>query len=376
MRKNVVVFFGGKSCENEISIITGAMTANLIDAQRYEVYPVYIAQDGKMYTGRELRNTERFRACDPEKQFTRAMFDGQTLCALKKNKLKPLAKIDCALNCCHGMGGEDGAVAGWIDLCGIANASPDMAGSAVFMDKALTKIVAKSLGIRTLPYFRISESDYKKRGAFAVRCIEERLGYPVLIKPARLGSSIGVSVAEDRARLLLAIEAGFAYDTLLIAEKYLADRREINCACYRAGEELVVSPCEEPKTPHKFLTFDDKYLAGGKENRSDFPAKISKASAELVQGYTKLLYRRMNLRGIVRADFLLSGNEVYFNEMNTVPGSLAWYLFRKNLASFGEVITSLIEQGICDGVAKSGKRLLTGCGVLENRTSSPKRRKS
>lgn len=374
MRKNVAVLFGGKSCENEISIITGTMAANLLDTERYQVYPVYIAQDGAMYAGRELLDTSFYRGGNLDKKADRAIFCMQDLCLLHKNKLKPLAKIDCALNCCHGMGGEDGAVSAMLDLNSIANASPDMASSALFMDKSLTKLAAKALGVRTLPYFRISENDYKKRGAFAVRCIEERLGYPVIIKPARQGSSIGVAVAEDRARLLLAIEAGFAYDTLLIAEKYLAERREINCACYKNGDEIVVSPCEEPKTQHKFLTFGDKYLGGGKEKANDFPAKISKASADLVQGYTKLLYRRLNLRGVVRADFLLSGNEVYFNEMNTVPGSLAWYLFCKNLADFKHLLTVFIEQGICDSVARSEKKMLSNCGVLSGVRASSKRR--
>lgn len=374
MRKNVAVIFGGRSCENEISIITGAMTANLLDTERYEVYPVYIAQSGEMYAGKELQDTDSFRGANYQKKADRAAFLGNTLYAVRRRKLHPLAKIDCAINCCHGMGGEDGAVAALLDMNGIADASPDMAASALFMDKALTKLAAKALGVRTLPYFRISEAEYKKRGAFAVRCIEERLGYPVIVKPARQGSSIGIAVAEDRARLLAAIEAAFHYDTLLIAEKYLSERREINCACYKNGDELVVSCCEEPKTSHKFLTFGDKYLDGGKENKSDFPAKISKASAELVQGYTKLLYRRLNLRGVVRADFLLSGNEVYFNEMNTVPGSLAWYLFCKNMGDFKHLLTAFVEQGICDFVARSEKKMLAGCGVLKGTRAGAKRR--
>lgn len=112
----------------------------------------------------------------------------------------------------------------------------------------------------------------------ALRTVEERLGYPVIVKPARLGSSIGISVAEDRARLVYAIEAAFAYDGTVIAEKYLEDRREINCACYRKGDELVVSACEEPKTSHRILTFADKYLDGGKQRASGFPAEIRKSA--------------------------------------------------------------------------------------------------
>ncbi len=375
MQKNVAVFFGGKSCENEVSIITGTMTANLLRGEKYAVYPVYVAQSGEMYTGEALFEVSAFKSGSLQKRCARAVFIDGMLYERKGKKFKEICSIDCALNCCHGMGGEDGAVAGLLNLNGIPDASPDMAASAVFMDKAMTKLVAKALGVKAAPFFRISEGDFRRRGAMALRCIEERLGYPVIVKPARLGSSIGVCVAEDRARLAAAIETGFCYDTVLIAEKYLGGAREINCAAYRSGDEIIVSECEEPKTEHKILTFADKYLEGGKERAGDFPAKISKASADLVKAYTKLLYRRMNMRGIVRADYLLYEGEVYFNEMNTVPGSLAWYLFCENLSSFSQVLSALIEQGICDYKEKANKILLKNSGVLGKISSVGKSRK-
>ena len=268
MRKNVAVIFGGRSCENEISVITGTMAANLLDAERYAVFPVYIAQSGAMYTGEMLRDTAFFRGGDLDKKCARALFFDGKLFEMRGRKRRELCEVDCALNCCHGINGEHGPVAGLLRLNGIPDASPDMAASALFMDKAMTKLIAKALNIPALPFFRISEGEYEKRGAMAVKCVEERLGYPVIVKPARLGSSIGVAVAEDRARLTFAIEAGFAYDTLLIAEKYLPERREINCAAYRGGDEIVVSECEEPKTEHKLLTFGDKYTGGSKQRAS------------------------------------------------------------------------------------------------------------
>ena len=376
MQKNVAVIFGGRSCENEVSIITGTMSANLLRGQKYAVYPVYIAQGGEMYTGEQLFDIAAFRAESPEKKWSRAAFIDGFLCEVKGRRIRQICKVDCALNCCHGMGGEDGTVAGVLRLNGIPDASPDMAASAVFMDKAITKLIAKALGVKAAPFFRIAEGDFRKRGAMALRAVEERLGYPVIVKPARQGSSIGVTVAEDRARLSAAIEAGFCYDSVLIAEKYLAGSREINCAAYRSGDEIVVSECEEPKTEHKILTFADKYLEGGKERSGDFPAKISKASADLIKAYTKLLYRRMNVRGVVRADYLLCEGEVYFNEMNTVPGSLAWYLFCDKLADFSQVLSALIEQGICEYREAAGKTLLKNSGVLGGFSGGGKRRGS
>ncbi len=362
MRKNVLVFFGGKSCENEISLITGIMACNLLDASRFEVFPVYISQSGELFCGSALLDPAAYR--EPRGRFTRAALVNGKLYSLHGRRLREVCVPDCALNCCHGTGGEDGCVPALLALNGIPSASPDMAPSALFMDKAQTKLIAGALGIPVLPWVRIGERSYKRRGAMALRTVEERLGYPVIVKPARLGSSIGISVAEDRARLVYAIEAAFAYDGTVIVEKYLEDRREINCACYRKGDELVVSACEEPKTSHRILTFADKYLDGGKQRASGFPAEIPEECADRVQSYTKLLYRRTDLRGIVRADFLLSGGDVYFNEMNTVPGSLAWYLFCGRMADFTRLLTVLVEQGICDFRDGANKKLLKNCGVL------------
>ena len=367
MLKTVVVLFGGRSCENEISIITGTMACNLLRGEGLRVFPLYIAQDGEMYTGQALFDVAAFRGGRQalQKCAVRAALLRGSLYEWRGKKLREIAAVDCALNCCHGMGGEDGAVAGLLDLNDIASASPDLAPSAVFMDKYLTKLAAQALGVRTLPYFRVTEEEFRRRGAFAVRCIEERLGYPVIVKPARQGSSIGVFVAEDRESLLFSLRAAFAYDTVLLAEKYLAERREINCAAYHDGKEIVVSPCEEPKTVHKFLTFADKYESGGKERQSTFPADLPQETAEAVRGATKLLYRRMQLRGVVRADFLIGGSrDVYFNEMNTVPGSLAWYLFCDNLADYGAVLVRMLARGEEEHRARAAKKMLAGCGVL------------
>lgn len=362
MQKNIAVVFGGLSSENEVSIVTGVMAANLLDGARYAVWPVYIAQNGGFFTGKALLDTENFR--EGRQNFIPAAIAEGRLYERHGKKWRELCRLDGALNCCHGRGGEDGAVAGLLDLNGIPCASPGIMPSSVFMDKAAAKLIARSLGVPVLPWLRICEADYARRSAFAVRCIEERLKYPVIVKPVRSGSSIGISVAEDRARLTFALNAAFAYDTAVIAEKFLEKRREVNCAAYKKGEEVVVSPCEEPKTEHKFLTFADKYMGTAKTGGGTFPADIPPALSEKVRGYTKLLYRRTEMTGIVRADFLLSEGEVYFNEMNTVPGALAWYLASEKLAGFGQVLTALIEQGICDYRARAGKKMLANCGVL------------
>ena len=265
----------------------GSPAKNLIDPEKYAVHPVYIAQNGEMYTGEPLRDTAFFRGGLSDKKCPRALLSGGKLYAVRGRKLKEVCAIDCALNCCHGMNGEDGAVAGLLRLNRIPDASPDMAASAVFMDKGMTKLIAKALNIPAPAFFRISEAEYKKRGAMAIKCIEERLGYPVIVKPARLGSSIGVAVAEDRAKLAFAIEAGFAYDTVLIAEKYLSDRREINKSTFPTAARSTVPPTARgtkssfpPARSRKRTTNSSPSAtstwARGNSARATFPPKFPK----------------------------------------------------------------------------------------------------
>lgn len=361
--RSIAVVFGGMSSENEVSVVTGVMALNVLDRAKFRPVPVYLSQGGKMYTGKALFDVANFRGGIEEKADEAFFLDGK-LYTVKGKRCKEAAAIDCGINCCHGAGGEDGLVSALFALNRIPNASPPMAGSALFMDKTLTKLAAKALGIKALPFLRIGEAEYQKRAAMAIRCAEERLGYPVIVKPARQGSSIGVLVAENRGELVRAVQSAFAFDSVLLAEKYLSGCREINCAAYKKGSEIVVSECEEPITAHKILTFRDKYMAGGKERARAFPADLPASVSARVQGYTKLLYRRLDLVGVVRADFLLAGEEVYFNEMNTVPGSLAYYLFSESLAGFSRLLEELIGQGIAEARAASGKKMLKNCGVL------------
>lgn len=364
MQKNVAVVFGGMSSENEISIITGVMACNLIDVQKYAVYPLYISVSGEMFSDSRLKEIKFFSQPDFNKKAKRAIVADGKLYTRKGNKLKFTCKLDVILNCCHGRGGEDGIVAALADLNGIANASPDVLGSAVFMDKAATKLIAKALGIKCADYFKICKRDFDKRGKMALKCIENRLKYPVIIKPSRQGSSIGVIVAHDRCELIDALDTAFMYDEIVIAEKFFDIKREINCAAYRKNGDVVVSECEEPMLDKEILTFKDKYESGGKERNSSFPANISDKTATLIKSYTKLLYKRLDLRGVVRADFLIFDGEVYFNELNTVPGSLAYYLFADKFADYKNVLTEIIEQGIADKKIKNSEKVKLDCGVV------------
>lgn len=351
--QNIAVFFGGKSCEREISIITGVMTINVMDKSRYNIYPIYIDNNQNMFTAKSLFNIDEYKK-QKIKGAKRILFLNGFLYEVKGNLLFKICKIDCGLNCCHGMGGEDGVISALLNLNNIPNASPELLASAVGMDKTFTKIIAKGLNIKSVEYFRMRKIDYEKRAKTALKYIEEIIGYPVIVKPCTQGSSIGIAVADSRLRLIDGIKTAFEYDTVIIIEKFLKEKRELNCGAYMRDGDVIVSEIEEPILKSEYLSFSDKYMSGGKERSSIMPAKISKESSDLIKSYTKQLYRRLNLKGVVRVDYLLSENVVYFNEINTVPGSLAYYLFCQNLSEFKDFSTCLIEEGIRDFNEKNG----------------------
>ena len=366
MRK-VAVFFGGKSCENEISVLTGVFILHLL-REKYELFPVYLHTDGGAYTHPKMTDLNEFRFGRVD-GFQRVVFDGGTAYAVspKKGKMKSLGKIDGAINCCHGGLGEGGGVSALCEWNGIPLASPDLTASGVFMDKCLTKLVARALSVPTVDYIRVNEKDYEKRGAFLLKSIEARLKYPVVIKPAHLGSSIGIAVAKNEGEAKAAIESAFALDHRVIIEKFLADKKDVNCAAYSLGNEIVVSEVEAA-FGEGIYSFEEKYI----KRRSDNAAPMQKSGGgaavggelrEKIRAYTRTLYKRMNLKGLVRMDFLVSGNQAYLCEVNTVPGSLAYYLFCERMVDARELLFSLIE----DAIQRKGeqeKKLVT-TGILK-----------
>ena len=253
MRK-VAVLFGGKSCENEISVLTGVFVLNLIDREKFIPVPVYIHTDGGMYTSPKMTDLNIFKKRDFS-SFERIFFDGGTMYAFNgaKTKAKNKGKIDAALNCCHGGLGEGGGVSALMQMNEIPLASPELTASGMFMDKTLTKLVAKALNIPAVEYIRVGETDYARRGKFLLKNIETRLKYPVVVKPAHLGSSIGISVAETEAEAKAAVDAAFLLDDRVIIERFLKNKRDINCAAYSLGGKFLSPSPRKPPAEKKFI---------------------------------------------------------------------------------------------------------------------------
>lgn len=363
MRK-VAVFFGGRSSENEISILTGVFVMNLIDREKYTVLPVYIHTDGEMYTSPKMTELSVFR----EKKFSsfqKLIFYHGVVYTFRadKGKVKRIAKVDVALNCCHGGLGEGGGVSALCEWHNIPLASPDLTSSGVFMDKSTTKTVMRGLNIPTLDYIRVNERDYEKRGAFLLKNIGARLKYPVVVKPAHLGSSIGITLAKNEAETKTALENAFRLDDRVIIEKYLDGKRDINCAAYALNGEIYVSEPEEAFSAGIY-TFEEKYVKRKSFDKRGENAVVDGELREKIRAYTKTVYKRMNLNGVVRMDFLVSGTKAYLCEVNTVPGSLAYYLFCERVTDARAFFSALLEEAL----AKKPTKQIVTTGILQEAT--------
>ncbi|MDE6597327.1 MAG: ATP-grasp domain-containing protein [Clostridia bacterium] len=358
MNKSVAVIFGGVSNENEISVITGTMAANVLKSGGDSVIPLYVSQRGEMYTGENLADINNFKN-GKYSSFPRASVGKNCICVLnKRGKVKKILKVDVALNCCHGGLGEGGGVCGLFALNGIPLASAGMFESAAFLDKYFTKLVLRSLYVPVAPYVYIRKEEDAPTA--------EKLGYPMIVKPARLGSSIGISRVDNEEQLKEAVAAAFVYDGGVIAEKYFSDRREINCAAYYANGAVVTSECEEAISDGEILSYDDKYAGGGK---SVMPADIPPALSRRIKRITAKVYSRLNMRGIVRFDYIISEGKLYLSEINTVPGSLSYYLLSNGFKDFYPVLQAVIVQALEDFKASGEKRVLD-TGILNNLPSN------
>lgn len=336
-KKRVAVFFGGRSNEHDISVITGMLACNLLRGANFEVMPVYLTRENQMTAAERARGVSDFA----QPSFPPVFLRGRALYTERKPK-KVYFPIDVALNCCHGGYGEDGTLAALLAFHGVKTASPNMPVSAVFMDKWLTKIALRGLGIPTADGVRVTEKEwYEQRKEMLARV--QSLGYPVIIKPLLLGSSIGIRVAHSEEELPAALEYAYRVDDGALVERYLTGKRDINCAAAYLRGEYRFSALEEVFSGGDILSFGEKYQ--GEAKPPVLPAEVSREQEEKIKGYLNQILSAFSVRGVVRADFILAEGKVYFSELNVVPGSLAAYLFSENLSGAKEFLCALVEEG-------------------------------
>ena len=337
--KTVAVIFGGESCEAEVSVITGIMALNLVDKKEYFPMPVYYAKNGKFYTGDVLYDTDFYK--EPNLNLLKEitfLYGGAYFTA---GALKLYKKVAIVINCLHGGLGEDGSLAGYFNVAKIPFLSPPIFAQSVTFDKIKTKTFMQGIGVKTVDYLAVYSGENAVLSA--KKCVQ-KLGLPLIIKPATLGSSIGIRVARDEEDVILALINAFKYSDGVLVEKFMENATEINCAVYKERGEIKTSPCEKPLSKNALLTFEDKYFSGERE----FPAKIPNALANKIQLATKKVYDKLFAQGIIRIDYLVVNQTVYLNEVNSVPGSLSYYLLSDSLSDFKLLLKSLIEDTLTE----------------------------
>ncbi len=318
---NIAVFFGGKSCEHNVSIVTG-LQALAEFPKEHKAVPVYIDEKGIWHTGKEYAdiNTYKKKASAAPGKEVHLRPSSNWLYA--KNG-KKLVKLDCCLICNHGVNGEDGSLQGLLQLCGLPYTGSGVAASSAGMDKALMKRLFKEAGLPIVPHITVSGENYVNDSYGTVEKVKRELKFPLIVKPSNLGSSIGIGLAHDFHELFTAVRVALEWDTSVVIESALENFEEFNCAVL-CGEPSEV---EKPVGWKDFLTYEDKYLSKSDSVGREFPAKIDEGLRSKIRSLAVSAYNAVGADGVARVDFLYADGELYVNEINTVPGSLSSYFF-------------------------------------------------
>ena len=365
MKKKIALIFGGRSVERDISVITAFETKRALDNGKYDILPVFLFE-GDFYTG-DMNSIKDFAPFLPSANYKLVLLGG-VFYLLKKGKLTPFFKPDVVVNCCHGGEGEDGTVAGLLEYNGLPHTSPDLFQSALCMDKVESKVFFDNMFLNTAKSVWFTRDEYVEKMDQVFEKVESRIEYPMIVKPSHSGSSIGISVAHNLEQLKSAIDIAIEFDDKVLVEHKLTDFVEVNCAVYKGSNGVVVSSTEQPLSKSDFLSFEDKYVAGKMSGGGHvIPAPIGNLNRQ-IEELTERLYTQLGLKGVVRIDYLVDTEreKVYINEINTVPGSLAHYLFEKKGVSFEEMLDDIIEHVEAEHLDKKSRVRNFSTGVLDN----------
>ncbi len=358
MKTRIAVIFGGKSPEHEVSIIT-AVQAMASIPKEYDVIPIYVNKYGTLYTGDHLKSITSYQNMPLLEKMAETISlpsspNNISLTPVNPSIFKKSSKpFDIIFPCFHGGVGEGGWIQGLAEFYGVPQVGTGLTGAAVGMDKVTMKAVFDGANIQQAPYIWFYRHDWYAKQATFVKEIETHLKYPIFVKPSRGGSSIGTTCAKTKIELIRAIDLAAAMDTRIVVEEGITGAREINISIMgNAGNELECSVCEEVlHMGSDFLDFQDKYLTGSKSEgmaSTDriIPAQISKSLSDKIQEIGKLAFNLLDCSGLVRLDFLVKGKDIYCIEINTIPGSLSFYLWEKSGYPFPKLVDKLIKLAI------------------------------
>lgn len=357
------VIFGSRTCEHEVAIISAVQLMRNVNREKYDVIPIYISQKGEWFTGDGLMDIKTYTPFDPFMKGILPVHLDLTAGSgallhyepakglLGGGKEKVAARLDCVIPVMHGLHGEDGSLQGLLELADIPYSSTGVTGSAVGMDKITMKRFFRGMGYPVLPDCAMTRAQWEQDQAACVKRVEEALPYPVFVKPACLGSSIGVSRADDRAALMDALNLGFSYDRRVLIEQGLDKPIEVNCSVLGYDGKRRASVLEMPNSGAGFLDFSEKYLAGstGSKGMASLkrivPAPIGEELTHALQALSLDIFDAMDCKGVVRIDYMLDrhSDHYYITEINTIPGSLAYYLWAETGLPYSQLIDEMVD---------------------------------
>lgn len=391
MKLNIAVFFGGESVEHEVSIISAHQAIEALDKNKYNVIPVYVSKERKLYVSDLLKDISNYKdlkhLISQCTQVSITSEDNRVVIRPVKPSLfgpKELGTIDVAIPVMHGTNGEDGTIQGFFEMLRVPYAGCDLYGAAIGQDKVLQKNVLNDNNLPITNWFWVYGSEMDTHQSEILDKVH-RLIYPVIIKPARTGSSVGISIAHNDEEYLACFDEARQYDEKIITEKVVKPMREINCSVVGDSYSCVASVLEEVSSvsQDELLSFSDKYLGGSKSAKSEgskgmastariIPAPLTDEQTRLIQQLAKETFRVLGTSGVCRIDFLMDADtkKVYVNEINTIPGSLAFYLWKAAGVSFSELMDKLVELALDRERRRSKMTFSYETNILSNFSAS------
>ncbi len=383
MKIKVGVIFGGPTVEHEVSIISAVQAMEHLNKEKYDIYPIYISKDRTWYTGKMLADIDIYRDFDTLKRFAKkvVLYNHNGLFRLQALNIfrTVVADLDIILPVVHGNNMEDGTIQGYLELVGVPYVGSNVLGSSLGQDKVVMKQVFESLNLPVVEYTWFFDKEYFLDKEEIIKKVK-KVGFPVIVKPATLGSSVGITYVKDISGLENAIEDAISYDNKIVVEKAVENLVEVNCSVLGTYESQQASTLEEVMSTQEFLTYQDKYLSGGKGKFGSkgskgmasasriIPARLDDKTTNLVQDLAKEAFKALNLSGVCRIDFLINSktNKVYINEPNTIPGSLSFYLWEETNKPYEQLLDEMITLAIKQYKVKHQKTISFDTNILSN----------
>ena len=379
MKIKVGVIFGGPTVEHEVSVISAVQAMESMNSEKYDIIPIYISKDRTWYSGKMLMDIEVYRDFDTLKRYAKKVNlinkEGKFYLQSMKGFKKIVTDIDVVFPIVHGNGVEDGSLQGYLETVGVPYVGSSVIGSALGQDKVIMKQVMASYGLPVVPYTWFFDCEYMNEKDTITKGIA-KLGYPVIVKPANLGSSVGITVVKDEKDLDKAIIEAIKYDQKIVVEKVIEDMVEVNCSVMGNYEYQEISCLEEVASSDDFLTYTDKYVGNGKGGKSKgmvsasriIPARLDDKKTNEIKELSREVFKCLNLGGVCRIDYLIDkkNNKVYVNEPNTIPGSLAFYLWEPVGKKYNKLLDELITVAIKSYKEKTKKTRSFESNILSN----------